>query len=844
MSSIDESITAGISVGGWGRTPHWGVYASVFLASMALLTLEVSLTRFFSFTVWYHLAYLTISVAILGFGASGAFVAAFPGVFRRDGQTLIIACLVLAALATVGMLSLLSRVTLDLHTVTAELRHGAFPTKFSLKLLLYYVTVAAPFTVAGFAVGLPFAAYPRRMGRLYFYDLFGAALGCLMVVLLIEAVGVPGLIIGAAGVLLAAAATLSAGAGKKRVAALLGVVSMMTVLGSGSFGDMLDIRITSSKGLSRAAELGFIGSVNEADYTKWTPLNRVDAYGWEKPTGFVYWYANGMMKGFEGPRPRVGSLYHDGSNGSNIYPYGGPDGTYGFLKHHLLRTPYIIKQEPRVLVVGVGGGIDMINAIEQGAEHVTGVELQPKVVELLTGPVREFTGGFYFRDDVTLVAGEGRHFVRKSSDQFDLIQITAVDTFAAQASGAYILAESYLYTVEGVRDFIDHLNEDGVLSMVVGELGDPPALAVRLGLDGYRALQSMGRSDPSEHLLVVASRRAPRGIGPGPATQLVMVKKNPFEANEVKAVREFSENKGFQVLYAPDPKASEAYPLAEYLGPDETIRQAALEKSPLRMDAVYDDNPFFYNVARWSNFGPTADAHTFQMPGSFVGQLVLVLMLLQSAVLGTILIAGPLVLGAREGVRARGVVGYMWYFLALGIGFMFIEISLIQSFILFLGSPTYSLSITIFALLLFASLGSLWSSRFVDAPEWALKRLVVALVILIALYGVALAPLLRFLLPLPFGMRALIAMALQVPLGLTLGMFMPLGIALVSDDHARLVPWAWGINGIGSVFGTTLAVIVAMTYGFRTVGALAACLYVAGTMQMLWTRRSVRSERA
>jgi hypothetical protein len=259
------------------------------------------------------------------------------------------------------------------------------------------------------------------------------------------------------------------------------------------------------------------------------------------------------------------------------------------------------------------------------------------------------------------------------------------------------------------------------------------------------------------------------------------------------------------------------------------------------MDPVYDSDPFFYNVGKWKNVSPKKTL-VYSFPGSFIGQLVLLLMLAQSVVLGTLLIAVPLLLGGRESLRIPGVLSYLGYFLALGVGFMFIEISFVQSFVLFLGSPTYALSVTIFALLLFSSLGSLLSTRFTADPERALRRLLVLIAVLVVGYSVGLARAFETFLHLDLLPRIGIAVAAQVPMGLTLGMFMPLGIACVAREHPRLVPWAWGVNGIGSVVGTTLAVILAMSWGFTVVAWSAAGLYVLGTALLLrleWVRRGV-----
>jgi len=823
----------GIAVAGWGPRPNAGVYAALLLTSAALLTLEISLTRFFSHTIWYHFAYLTISVALLGFGSTGSIVAAFPRLLARRGQGFLVATLLAAALLTVAGLSFLAQFPIEVENLMNK------PLQFSTSLLVYYAVVGAPFLLAGFAISVPFAAWPSMMGRLYFWDLIGAALGCAAVVSLIEVLGVPGLVFAAAGMMVLSAAALMLSAGQKRSGTMLGLLGVAVVALAGPAGHRLPLSVTSSKNLP-----SLITSVPGAPpfeersdrFSKWTAINRVDAFGWEYPSSYSFWSKIGLSNTWTGTRPPVARLTYDAGNGSDVFGFrGNLDTEFEFLDHHMLRLPYLVLDKPNVLAIGVGGGIDLFNAIKHGARHVTGAELQPETVKLLGERLRDFTGGFYDRDDVTLVASEGRHFVRKTDEVFDLIQITSVDTFAAQAAGAYVLAESYLYTVEAMEDYLRRLSPDGMVTTVVGDLiyADlAPPLASRLAMIGYRALENQGVSEPGRNILVVGSVTT----GTYAQNESVMIKKTPFTPEEIGRVEKFVADNGFTMMYAPNLAAS---PLATILGSDDATRRRVLDSNWFNVEATHDGNPFFYNVGKWKNFTPSPDKGIFYtMPGSFMGQLVLVLMVLQSTLLGAVLVIAPLMLGARSGLRVPGVASYLAYFLALGVGFMFLEISFVQSFVLFLGSPTYALSVTIFALLLFSGIGSLLSSRFAARPEQALRVLAPVVAALVVVYAFGLRAGFDAALHLELPLRIAIAVLAQMPIGLTLGMFMPLGVACLARDHARLVPWAWGVNGVGSVTGTTLAVLLAMATGFRTVSLVAAALYLIGTALLLRARRA------
>lgn len=811
--SDKRQTVRGLAVGGWRSLPHRGIYVTMVLASMALLTLEVAFTRFFSFTVWYHLAYLTISVALLGFGSSGAIVASFPRMFERHGHRLVVGSLVCGGLATLGSLWYLANYPLEIGDLSER------PWAFSGMLASYYVATGLPFLLAGFAIVVPFSAYPASMSRLYFWDLLGAAAGCLAVPLLVEQFSIPGLIIAAAGLLLAAAGTMSWRPGGRGAAALLMLAGVAVLVASPSLGHALPIKVTSTKLVAGMRE-----NLQLPDsYSRWTAINRVDAAGWVNTTKFQFWGGIGVKKGYDGPLPSVGRITYDGHNGSNIYAF---HDDYQMLEHHLLRTPYLLVDEPEVVAIGIGGGIDMVNAVKQGAKHVTGVELQPETIYLLKEHLRHFTGGLYDRPDVSLLAGEGRHFIKKSDQKYDLIQITNVDTFAAQVAGAYVLAESYLYTVDALEEYFAHLTDRGLVSVVLGDPLYPDTLlplGTRTAVTGYRALERSGVEQPGNHIMVVGS---PNPTGDA-MCQVVMMKKQPLLPAEIETVTTFAAENGFEVLYAPAEPWRDATGLGVLLGNDEAARREALAESWFRVDAVYDNDPFFYNVGRWSHF-LSDKSMAFLFPGSYVGQLVLALMVVQSLILGSALIVTPLLLGAREALEVRHAGSYLAYFLALGIGFMFIEISFIQYFVLFLGSPTYALSITIFSLLLFTSLGSVLSQRFVGQPDRAVSRGVWILAGLVFLYAIGLEQVFSGFLHLDFAWRCVIAVVVQIPLGLTLGIFMPLGITIVSRDHPQLVPWTWGINGVGSVLGTTLAVILAMAWGFKFVAAVAAALYLVG----------------
>ena len=457
------------------------VYAGMFLASSGVLMLEILLTRVFSFTVWYHLAYLTISTALLGFAAGGVVLSLYPGLAEAGTRARRTSAF---GAAGAGVLLLVGMAVLGSRPISPD-RLFNEPAGFFGELLGYYAVVSIPFFFGGLAVAAPLAAYPSQANRLYATDLLGAGIGCALAVAGLTWLDAP------QALWLCGAALVAAGAfyaGRTPLMPALAALALALAASTPLAGRVIEFVPTETKALAQA--LRYPGT--EVLYTRWTPVNRVDLY---KISGLRggFWGSVGRSSRFRGQAPECTSIQYDAHNGSDIFRI--EDGQpLTLMDGHLLSTPYALAPRRQVLVIGVGGGVDVLNALHHGVDRVTGVELQPVTIELLKGRMVEWTGGAFLRPEVELVAGEGRHYVRTHDDPRDLIQITAVDTFSAQSTGAYVLAESYLYTVEAFRDYLRRLSDDGVISVVLGDplyadYSLPQPLVTRLALIARRALE-------------------------------------------------------------------------------------------------------------------------------------------------------------------------------------------------------------------------------------------------------------------------------------------------------------------------------------------------------------------
>jgi len=788
------------------------LFPGIFLTGFATLLFELSLIRILSFTIWYHFAYVVISTALLGFGAAGSFLALRPQFAARDPRSALARCAFLSGLAALGCLFFVSRLALDPMRILEE------PFQ-AILFVTYQVVAAVPFFFAGLVVSAALRAGAERVDRLYFWDLFGAGLGCALTLPLMNLATPPGAVVVSAATFAGASAVFAS----RRGGRVAGIAAAGLLLVAAGFADAISFTPARSKEYSlQRNQLGF-----EPHFSRWTGLFRTDVL--RRPDAaprprFLPGLSSKAPPDAEWPAYYV---HHDATAGTGIFELGDDHGLR-HLDYDILRFPYLVANpSPRVLVIGVGGGRDVIAAVQYGAPRVTGVELDPVTVDLIRNRMANVTHGFFRRPEVRLVAGEGRHFVRTTQDQYDLIQLTGVDTLSAMNSGAYVLAENYLYTVEAFHDYLDHLAPGGILSFSTGNLNPArPRAAGRMVSVAQRALRERGIDRPQDHIAVVDSRALYVEI---------MIRTEPYEPAQINLLAEHAARLGFAPLYLP---GRGGHPVFDGLiSATGKKREELLAGLPFLQTATTDRQPFFMTFFRWGDLfepGNITPSHV-----TALGQIVLALLLISLTALGALLILGPLVsFGRRGGVGRRPErIGSMVYFLGVGLGFMLFEISLIQQFVLFLGYPTYSLSVTLASLLLSLGLGSYVSRRWMGHERVVLPAAVGLIALFTLLYAYGLPLVQGPLLGTPLAVRSLATVLLIAPLGLVMGTFFPLGIRRVADLHVDLVPWAWGINGCASVTGGVLAVALAITYGFTMVWFLSVLLYALGTVALLSTYR-------
>ena len=792
-------------------------FAGVALVSATLLMTELALTRIFSVVMYYHFAFLAISIALFGVSASGVFAYVMRRRLEKHAtdDLLAVQSLIYAVCTIVALFWLV------------RLRVGLSYSPHNLALMLtIYALAALPFFAGGLVVTLAISRLSAQINAVYAADLIGAAAGCLILIPLLDRLGAPGVVLAAAALAIAAAVLFTPAATRRRVAAVGMVVLVVPIAGqlSGRAGfDVVDTK-------------GHQG--DRILFSKWNSFSRIGVY--ERTHGD--W---SLSPAYKGALPDTRFMDIDSAASTPILRLTPDLSNAQYLRYELTALAYHLKERGpgaegagfTALVIGPGGGRDLASALVFGASRVDGVEINPIIADdVMRDRFRDFSGGIYTNPRVRIAVDDGRSFVRRTPERYDVIQASLVDTWAATAAGAYTLTENSLYTVEAFNDYIDHLTDGGVLT-ITRWVAD----GLRLVSLAQEACAGRGWSSADRIAIVRQDRVA-----------TFLLKKTPFTAEEVAQLRAVAARLAFEVLYAPGDSeartmAHEESPQATKPAQDVIVDGAAtgdyarLVRAPDRQQfyASYrsdirpttDDRPFFFHTTKIENQFDVAFGETMLFGN---GLSALMTLLGISTALVVLFVIGPLLFAGRGQARPRGWLAWLVYFGALGAGFMLIEVSVLQRFVLLLGHPVYSLTVTLFSLLLGTGLGAAWSRRFDGAALRRSGAIGIITVALIAIAFMAVAtPIVNWAIPFTRTMRMLVASVMLVPIGVALGIPMPTGMRMLSARSPQMLAWAWGMNGALSVLGATLAIFIAMNWGFRVTLLTASGTYLIGLAALL-----------
>ncbi len=788
-----------------GLKPSWIALALVSAVGIAY---QIVLMRVFAVAQWHHFAYMIISIAMLGFGAAGSLLAALRPRLRGRESSWLFLCALLLTLSLPGCYALSQAIPFE----TLQLAHRRIQW---LYLFTLYLVLSLPFFLVSACIALMFLREPGRVARLYFYDLTGSGLGAAAAVGLLYAA--PPAALPYVLAVPAALACLLLATGRIRRAT--GALLLAAVAVAAASGRYVPVRVSEYKALSYA-RLYPDALVLTERYSPLSTLTVVKSDLIRETPGQI---GNYPMSEY-GALPEQIGLFFDAGAISPVSAFDGSLRPFTFLDYVTSALPYRLVDRPRVLVIGAGGGMEVLNALVHEAAHVTALEVDPHVPDLVNGLLGEFSGGLYRRPDVTPVLAEGRGFLASNDDEYDLIQLPMFGSLGAGGAGVYALNESYLYTVEAFQLCLSRLSERGVFSANCW-VRAPAGEAIKLFATAVAACEARGYEDPGRHIAFIRSWN----------NATLVISRAPLTDAQVEEIRTFCDDRGFDLCNLPGIRADEVnrftflerpihYEAAQAIlspGREGFYRDYIQYVRPPR-----DNRPYFFRFFKWSTLPRLLESAGPDWV-NFIewGYITIVATVVQSLIAGAVLILLPLVVWARSPGKRGGKGRVFAYFAALGLSFMFLEIALIQRFMLFLAYPVYAVTVVLAALLLFSGLGSLYAASASGPPAPRVRRAVIGIAVVSLLYMLLLPGLYRFGGGWPDAVKIAASVFLLAPLAFCMGIPFPSALAVVARDRTDLLPWAWGINGCASVVGATLATLVAVHAGFPVVVGAAVLLY-------------------
>ena len=758
--------------------------AGLGLTSFAALLLELALTRLFSVVLFYHFAFLAISIALLGLGAGGVFAYLWKNRLASVETRMLASRLCMAnAIVVVLVLEVVLHVPVSLEVSARNL----------LLLTELYLAAAVPFFVTGLLFSVVFAREARRIPRLYGADLCGGALACLAVVPLLNWLGGPNAIVVAGAALAVAAMVWAEKSATRRNAALL-ALGLAALTAANFSGRLMDV--VYAKGLFRDPAW--------VEFARWNALSRVEVDRQGQAKAVVI--------------DADASTYIMNADLSHW------QGT--LWEHNLMSAPpalaNVLRPNGEFAIIGPGGGVDVLRAIANGSPSVTGIEINPIIA---TTVMREryaaYSQHLYERPDVHIHVTDGRSFIRSTPQKFDVVQMTLVDTWASTAAGAFALSENNLYTVEAFREYFEHLKPDGMIAITRWEFRHPRE-ALRVVSVAMEALHRLGVANPARNFIVASQ---------GPLNEdgipvVVLAKKTAFTAEEESAIgSHLAHYPELHAFYLPSQPGSN--PFADLIASNDPYtfaRGYAYNVSP-----VSDNAPFFFFTLKAGQILGEKGLRAGIDWKVNLGVLVLLIVLAISVVAVLVFLVIPLVL---KGGKQSPVP--LLYFVAVGLGYIMVEIAFIQRFVLFLGHPTYALTVVIFLLMLSSGAGSLFSRLWLPQADmgWVPLAVVVAT---LTIYVFFLPSRLSALVGMDFGYRLVASGVLLIPLGFVMGMPFPTGLRALAASPApefptssdNAVEWAWAMNAAASVLGSVLAMVIAIQFGLTITLACGAGAYLA-----------------
>ncbi|MGZ8184477.1 MAG: spermine/spermidine synthase domain-containing protein, partial [Methylobacter sp.] len=793
--------------------PRVSLLAAVAMISASALAYEILLMRLFSIIQWHHFAYMMISLALLGYGVSGVFLA-----LNRDR----LAQLFPAAIMT-NML-LFSLFAPACFLLAQQIPFNPAEMLWTPVQLLYlcgiYLILALPFFFAANVIGLSLYQYKSQASSIYAADLCGAGLGSAGVILLLFVVFPEKILTvltlsGILATLLASSYTFHAPKHWTVASVIIGLAVLLTpagwmTLNISPYKSLIQLlQVPGTKIIDRySSPLGSISVVKSGI----TPLR----------------HAPGLSLNATAEPPEQLAVFTDADNMTAITRYNGNPETLGYLDQTTSALPYHLKQLSGILILGTGTGSDVLQANYHAIKHIDAVELNPLIIDLVQRKYAAFSGYLYSGAHVDVHLDEARGYLAATGKTYDLVNISLLDAFGASTAGLYSMAENYLYTEQAVQEYLRHVSPDGYLS-ITRWIKIPPRDEPKLLATVINALKKANVRQPGSQIIMIR----------GWQTSTLIVKNGVISAEEISRLKQFCNERSFDLVYYPGISESEVnrfnvqqqpylYQAVVALLGDRS--QEFIDAYKFNIETATDNQPYLFHFFKWRTLPEILSL--LGTGGSFLlesGYLLLITALVQAVIASLLLIALPLWLWkSRLGIEpdSKNHLHLLVYFFSLGLAFLFIEIAFIQKFILILHHPLYAITVVLSTFLLSAGAGSYFSTKLSSSTEkYAFMLPMAAIALLSIVYSLGFETIAGFLLKTGSLSRYLLSIVLIAPLGFCMGMPFPMALAKISQSAPALIPWAWGINGCASVISAILATLIAMQFGFTVLIFLAVVLY-------------------
>ncbi|HYA13799.1 MAG TPA: hypothetical protein VEF33_05625 [Syntrophales bacterium] len=779
------------------------IQISVFLISATLISYQILLVKMFSIQYWYHFAYLIISIALLGFGASGTFIFLFKRWLKDHFPLVLFLCPLIFALSIWMNIYLNRAVAFNPLMIIWQ--------KYEIiRLLILSLSILVPFFLGAFCIGLSFVAAPGYMHRIYFANLTGSGMGSLIVLLTLLHIRPYGIMFFISMITICAALCISTGRIRKGIACTCGVA--MILLYVFLFG-LIPLPMSSFKDLAQAENL--LDAKKEMEV--FGPLGLVTVL-----SSPAYHYFPDLSLNCPYPLPRQKGLFLDGNTVGAVNEFSGDLNDIHFMDYRTNSLAYKLLKHPDVLIIGGGSGTEILNAGYHKARSVSVVEMNADIVHLMQEAYRTFSGNVYNAENIDVLIEEGRGYLQRTRRHFDLINISLLESVGTASAGVYSLNENYLFTTEAIEACLERLTPGGILSVSTW-IKNPPRDNIKILATAIEAIEGQKKNVPAQSIVMIRSWQ----------TATVLVKKGDFDKRDIAAVREFCKSRLIDISYCPGVKETETnifnkldedifYSAANKLLSPE--REKFYETYPFYVKPATDDRPFFshfFKIDMAKYYFKSSDR--VLIPFLDLGYILVWIAACILFLLGMTFILAPIpfVLQSRS-----GLISIIIYFGSLGMAYMFLEISLFQQFIRYLYDPIFSASVVIGSFLVYSGTGSLIAGKVspLKSKQIFWSVLIIGIAGLIFLTGDRWLQ--SILSGFPLWLRMISCSLIIAPLAIPMGIPFPSGLSELTPGREGLIPWAWSINGFFSVIGSSMTLLVAIACGFKSIILIAVVLYM------------------